>query len=166
MKLDCLILCGLAALPALSAPAFAFEPIISLGGQHQLLTRDGGTDQLLATKEQTDGKFGVIILPSTVGQGPGPAIVQANGAEAWYVLDGTFEFHVGDKVFDGGPGTFIAVDSGQSHGYIAKTDGHILITFTPGGYEHFFMDWAKMGLKVGPEVGKLEEKYGVTRPKG
>ncbi|MDB5538228.1 MAG: hypothetical protein JWQ65_3103 [Devosia sp.] len=147
-----------------ATPVFAFEPIISLEGQHQTIERDGGTDVLLATREQTDGQMGVIILPSKAGQGPGPAIVQALGSETWYVLDGTFEFHVGDKIFNGGSGTFISVDAGQPHGYIAKSDGHILVVYTPGGYEHFFEDWAKKGLSPGPELGQLENSYGVTRP--
>jgi quercetin dioxygenase-like cupin family protein len=147
-----------------STSALAFDPIISLGGQHRILERDGGTDELLATREETDGQLGVIIIPSKAGQGPGPAIIQHFGAESWYVLDGTFEFHVGAKSFDGGPGTFVAVDAGQPKGFIAKGDGHILVIYTPGGYEHFFMDWARLGLQPGPELGKLENQYGVTRP--
>jgi len=84
--------------------AFAFEPIIALEGHSRTIERDGGTDILLATREETDGRMWVIILPNVVGNGPGPAIVQSRGAESWYVLDGSFEFHVGDKTFDGGPG--------------------------------------------------------------
>ena len=30
--------------------------------------------------------------------------------------------------------------------------------------EQFFMEWDKQGLQPGPELGKLEESYGVTRP--
>ena len=82
----------------------------------------------------------------------------------WYVLDGTFEFHLGDKAFDAGPGTFMRVDAGQPNGYTTKADGHILLVYIPGGYEHFFMDWAKLGLKPGPDLAKLENSYGVTRP--
>lgn len=103
-------------------------------------------------------------LGSKAGDCPGPAIVHANEAEAWYVLDGTFEFHVGDQVFEGGPGTFIAVDAGQPHGYITKTDGRILVMYSPGGCEQFFVDWAAQGLVPGPELGALEQSYGVTRP--
>ena len=153
-----------ALLGGMSTSALAFEPIISLGGQHTIIHPNGDTDEVLATREQTDGQLGVITLYSKAGAGPGPAIVQANGAEIWYALEGTFEFHVGDKVIEGGPGTFIAVDAGQSHGYIAKTDAKLLVIYSPGGYEHFFMDWEKQGLKPGPDLGKLENQYGVTRP--
>lgn len=64
----------------------------------------------------------------------------------------------------GGPGTFVAVDKGQAHGFIGKTPGKLLVLFMPGGYEHFFMDWEAQGLVPGPELGALENSYGVTRP--
>ncbi len=144
--------------------AQAFEPIISLGGEHRTIHPDGDTDEVLATQEQTDGMLGILTLASMAGDGPGPAIVHAYRAEFWYVLDGTYEFHVGNKVIEGGPGTFVAVDAGQPHGFIAKTAGKLLVTFLPGGYEHFFIDWDAKNLTPGPELGALENSYGVTRP--
>ena len=80
------------------------------------------------------------------------------------MLEGNYEFHIGEKVVDGGAGTFLAFDAGTSHGYISKGPGKILVIYSPAGYEHFFMDWDKLGLKPGPDLGKLENQYGVTRP--
>ena len=155
----------LLVLASFAAPAVAFEPIISIGGQHRIIRPHGESDEVLATAEQTDGKYGVITLSDVAaGGGPGPAIVNANADEMWYVLEGTYEFHVGDKVFEGGPGTFILAPAGQPHGFITKSAGRILAVYTPGGFEQFFMDWEAQGLSPGPELGKLEEKYGVTRP--
>lgn len=154
-----------AAVAMTASAAIAFEPIISAADGHVAIHPNGVTDYVLATKEQTGGQFGAIILGDTkAGGGPGPAIVHANETELWYVLEGTFEFHVGPKVFDGGPGTFVAVDAGQPHGYITKSAGQVLTIFLPGGYEHFFMDWEKQKLVPGPDLGKLEQSYGVTRP--
>ena len=144
--------------------AQAFAPIVSLGGEHRVIHPNGVADEILATQEETDGQLGIVVLGGTNGDGPGPAVVHAYRAEFWYVLEGQFEFHVGDKTINGGPGTFIAVDAGQPHGYIQKTAGKLLTIFSPGGYEHFFMDWDKKGLKPGPELGALENFYGVTRP--
>jgi mannose-6-phosphate isomerase-like protein (cupin superfamily) len=163
MKLWPVSIVLLAAL--VSTQAMAFEPIISTADGHTVIHPNGSLDEVLATREQTGGQFSAITLSdSAAGGGPGPAIVHADESEIWYVIDGTFEFHVGDKVVVGGPGTFVAVDAGQPHGYITKTAGKLLAIFTPGGYEHFFMDWDKMGLKPGPDLGKLEQSYGVTRP--
>jgi hypothetical protein len=41
----------------------------------------------------------------------------------------------------------------------------LLVTFSPAGYEKFFQEWANTpGLMPGPDLGVLENKYGVTRP--
>lgn len=156
---------GAGALLATSAAAIAFDPIVSPADGHIVIHPAGAVDYVLATKEQTGGQFGAIILgDSAAGGGPGPAIIHASETEIWYVLEGTYEFHVGAKVFEGGPGTFVAVDAGQPHGFITKSAGKLLTIFSPGGYERFFMDWDKQKLTPGPDLGKLEQSYGVTRP--
>jgi mannose-6-phosphate isomerase-like protein (cupin superfamily) len=148
-----------------ASPVAAFEPIVSLPGEHLTVEPIDNVHQVLATREQTGGQLGIIILgDSAAGSGPGPSITHTREAEYWYVLEGTYEFHIGDRVVEGGPGTFVAVAAGQAHGYIAKTPGKLLAIFSPGGYEHFFMDWAAQDLERGPELGKLEQSYGVTRP--
>lgn len=149
----------------IASPGLAFEPIISPADEHLIVEPIGNVHQVLATREQTDGQLGIIILgDSEAGSGPGPAITHAREAEYWYILEGTYEIHVGEQVIEGGPGTFVAVDAGQPHGYIAKTPGKLLAIFSPGSYEHFFIDWADKKLERGPELGKLENSYGVTRP--
>jgi mannose-6-phosphate isomerase-like protein (cupin superfamily) len=148
-----------------TSPGLAFEPIVSLPGEHLTIHPNGNPDEILATREQTGGQLSVLILTDgAAGGGPGPAIVHAREAEFWYVLEGTYEFHIGDRVVEGVPGTFVAVDAGQPHGFITKTPGKLLTIFSPGGYEHFFMDWDALDLAPGPDLGKLEQSYGVTRP--
>jgi mannose-6-phosphate isomerase-like protein (cupin superfamily) len=145
-------------------PAAAFQSYISMPGPDREIHPAGVTDAVIATKEQTDGQLGMVILDNPVGAGPGPAIVNSKAADYFFVIDGTYEFHLGDKVVDAGPGTLLAADKGTPHGYITKTPGHILTIFAPGGYEHFFIDWDKEQPTPGPDLGKIEEKYGVTRP--
>ena len=159
-----LLACGLFPLLAIATPALAFDPVVLIGGQAPVIHPGGGTQEVLVSKEQTDGKFGATTTNDPADGGPGAAIVHANEAEIWYVVEGTFEFHVGGKTFEGGPGTFVAVDAGQPHEYINKTQGKLLMIWTPSGFEHFFIDWEKQGPQPGPELGKLEESYGVKRP--
>jgi quercetin dioxygenase-like cupin family protein len=151
-------------LTAGTLPSLAYDPIISLEGQHATVTPAVQTIQILAGAAQTDGKLGMIIIEGKAGEGPGPSITHSKESETWYVLEGTYEFHVGTEVIEGGPGTFISVDSGQPHGFVNKTDGRLLIVFTPGGYEEFFAEWDAKDLQRGPELGALERSYGVTRP--
>ena len=142
----------------------AFEPVIAIGGQAPVIHPGGGLQEVLATTAQTDGKFGMTTTTDPAGGGPGASIIHAKEAEMWYVLEGTYEFHVAGKTFEGGPGTFVAVDAGQPHEYITKTQGKLLMFWLPGGFEQFFIDWDKQGLQPGPDLGKLEGSYGVTRP--
>ena len=158
--------CRAALLPLLvaAAPAWAFEPIVVIGGQVPALQMGGGAQEVLATKAQTDGMFGVLTTADTAaGNGPG-MVMQNNYTELWYVLEGTYEFKAGGKTFEGGPGTFVAIDKGQPHSFETKSAGKLLMIYMPGGFEQFFMDWDKQGLTTGAEIGALEASYGVTRP--
>jgi len=142
--------------------ASAFEPFYSIGGEHKTIHPGGANDELLATQEQTDGHLGFIVLD---GSGPGANIVHASRAEYWYVLDGTYEFSLDGETFEGGPGTFVATPAGTPHSIRRTSDtGRFLTVFSPGGYEHFFIDWDAKGLSPGPELGVLENQYGLTRP--
>lgn len=163
MKTTLLGAAGFCALVTATTPAFAFDPIISMVGQVPVIHPGGGTMEVLATKEQSGGAFGVITGRDQPGTGPGK-IIQGKNVEMWYVLEGTYEFTFGDKTYEGGPGSFVATDAGQPHEFKAKTPGKLLMIYTPGGFEHFFMDWEKQGLAFGPDLGKLEASYGVTRP--
>jgi mannose-6-phosphate isomerase-like protein (cupin superfamily) len=163
MNMKSFIACTVLPLLAAAAPALAFDPIISIGGQHLVIHPGGGTQEVLATSAQTGGAFAMTVTSDAADSSPG-MIVHANEAEIWYVLEGTFEFRVGDKVAEGGPGTFVAVDKGQPHTFKTKTPGKLLMLYAPGGFEQFFIDWEKQGLDFGPELGALEASYGVTRP--
>jgi quercetin dioxygenase-like cupin family protein len=149
-------------LAAMVGPVIAFDPIVSLPGEHKTIHPDGASNEILATSANTKGQFGAMTLSGAPG--PGSAIVHSKEAEIWYVLEGEYEFYVGGETFKGGPGTFVAVDAGHPHGFTNLEDGKLLVFFTPGGYEGFFVDWEAQGLKRGPALGALEQSYGVTRP--
>ncbi|MEO8242734.1 MAG: cupin domain-containing protein [bacterium] len=146
-----------------TAPALAFDPIVVIGGQAPMIHPGGGAQEVLATKAQTGGVFGIVTTVDPAGSGS-PVVIQNNYVEMWYVLEGTYEFNVAGKIYEGGPGTFVAVDKGQPHQFTTKTPGKMLMIYSPGGFEQFFMDWDKQGLPMGPELGKLEASYGVTHP--
>lgn len=145
--------------------ALAFDPIVSIGGQRPVIHPGGGHQEVLATKEQTGGRFGMTVTTDPAGStSGGGSMTHGKEAEMWYVLDGTFEFHIAGKTYEGGPGTFVAVDAGQPHDFVTKTAGTLLMFWMPGGFEHFFIDWDKSGIAPGPKLAPLEQQYGVTRP--
>lgn len=107
---------------AFAPPARASDAVVSMGDAPREFHPATASDWLLATSE---GRYDAVVLSDAPGTGPAPSIV--NAASIFYVLDGVFEFHVGDDVFDGGPGTLVSVNAGQPHGYIQKTAGKVLI---------------------------------------
>lgn len=155
-----LIMCGM--------PAAAFEPVIVLASDaahpFSVVTTvhaAGGVfdvavprHEILATWQQNGGQVRVMTMANKAGQGAGIDNASATGAEALYVLDGTFVFHVGDRVFEGGPGTFMAVESGLPHSYVGKTDGRLLVMVS-GVEQNFSADQAAHG----PELGRLQGSY-------
>ncbi len=75
--------------------------------------------------------------------------------EAFYVLDGTFGFKVGERTVDGVAGAFLVVPKGLEHAYWNQgtTPASMLITMSPPGFERYFEELAE-GLEA---VGDDEE---------
>jgi mannose-6-phosphate isomerase-like protein (cupin superfamily) len=151
------------AVAATTMSTHAYEPIMTTPDQLVVIHPDTADDIVLATGEQTDGQFGMIILGGVTGDGPGDDIGHSTSGETFYVLEGQFRFNVGDKVIEGGPGTFVSVPPKTRHGIKWLSDGRVLVTYSPPGYEHFFMEWAKRGIRPGPDLGKLETEFGLMR---
>lgn len=64
--------------------------------------------------------------------------------EAYYVLDGTFRFEVGDEVAEGPPGAFVFIPRGTPHAWsnTGKGAGVVAVIFTPGGMSGYFEELA------------------------
>ena len=170
MKRSPLFALGLVPFLAAVSPAAAFESLVLLGETHHIHPAGGtvnaaeGTQDVLATGQQTDGQISILIGNDAVGTNTGGVMVHANEAEMWYVLEGTYVFTVDDRIFEGGPGTFVAVDAGVPRSFEAKTSGRLMLIYTPGGFEQLFKDWDEQGLEPGPELEALQAAYGITRP--
>ena len=68
--------------------------------------------------------------------------------ETFYVLEGEFAFHVGERSITAGPGTLILVTRGTPHRYAnaSDTQARLLMTMSPAGFEGMFEDVAKRGF--------------------
>jgi mannose-6-phosphate isomerase-like protein (cupin superfamily) len=142
--------------------AAGYETFAVVPGDYPALETGLGSVDLLATGEDTDGLFGIIITNDQFG-GPGHRVRLHGASQALFVLEGTYEFHVDDLVFDATPGTLVSVDADQTYGYSSKGEGRLLVVFSPAGFEQFFVDWAEKGFGPGPELELLERRYGLTR---
>lgn len=118
-----------------------------------------------ATASSTGGRFSLMerTLPPG-GRMPPPHRHGAND-EAYFVLDGTVTFHVADTVFDGGPGTFVLVESGETHtfGNTAGEPARLLVLHAPA-LDGYFAELEQ--LWAGPEAPDREAELALMRRHG
>jgi quercetin dioxygenase-like cupin family protein len=101
--------------------------------------------RVVADSAVSGGRFAVAEFRG----GAGPWTVRhahQNMEESFYVLEGAFEFAVGDATLDAQAGSFVYVPRGTAHVMTAAPGGGALLTlFSPGGLEDMFRELAKLG---------------------
>ncbi len=89
---------------------------------------------------QTGGAYALFEVATQPGAGP-PPHVHHREDEAFYVLDGVYEFLVDGHTLKAGVGSLLYVPEGTLHTHrnVGEGVGRMLLTQTPGGlYELFF----------------------------
>lgn len=128
----------------------------------------------LLTGASTDGACFMFEAHVPPGSGS-PLHVHSREDEAFYVVEGEFEFHVNGATVRLTSGGFLQSRRGDTHNFknVGPTAGKLIITVTPAGLEHFF---AEVGTQLGSrdddpvppsadEIARLVElapKYGLT----
>jgi mannose-6-phosphate isomerase-like protein (cupin superfamily) len=78
--------------------------------------------------------------------------------EIWHIIEGEFEFRVGEKIFRAGPGDTVFGPRNIQHcfRYAGESGvGRLIILYTPAGSERFFLqldEWAANGVEFTPEM--------------
>jgi quercetin dioxygenase-like cupin family protein len=100
---------------------------------------EANTADMLATREQTGGSFGVWRYNSTIPGGP-PLHIHRAEDEFFYVLSGEFDFQLGDCVKRAPAGSFVFIPKDVVHTYrhVGPEPGVLLGTVHPGGFEGLF----------------------------
>lgn len=96
--------------------------------------RIGG--DVLYVKALTGTADGVAVLESVAAPG-GPAPldhVHRSYDEIFYVVEGAFQFRVGDRFVHAGPGSVVSAPRGTAHTFknVGDRDGRVLIIAAPG----------------------------------
>jgi quercetin dioxygenase-like cupin family protein len=130
-------------------------------------------DTIKITAGQTGGAFALLEARDRRGDGP-PRHVHEREDEAYYILEGTYTFFIGDETIVGSKDAFVFAPRGVPHTFRADTDtARHLHLIAPGGFEGFL---AQIGTKAvdrntapvseePPDVeamGKMAAQYGVT----
>jgi mannose-6-phosphate isomerase-like protein (cupin superfamily) len=113
-----------------------------------LTYRSGGTAHYLATRESTNGQFGLYRWTmSAQPSGPEPHFHRSI-SESFYVLSGTIRLFDGREWVDGHPGDFLFVPEGGHHAFRNESGApaSMLILFAPGAdREDYFETLARVG---------------------
>jgi mannose-6-phosphate isomerase-like protein (cupin superfamily) len=111
-------------------PAHAGETVWLLGAFVTFKT-NGESDKL---------SFFEGIFPAGTGVPPN---IHHQQEEAFYVLEGSFSYRIGDNTMTCGPGSFVFVPRGTLHAFqnTGADTGKVLLTNNlPGAHERFFRD--------------------------
>ena len=95
-----------------------------------------------AGAERTGSAYSLTEIVTAPGAGTPPHI-QRGDDEAFYVLEGSYEFFHEGRTFSASPGAFVFVGRGEAHAFrnVGATPARMLIINSPGGlHEGFFKE--------------------------
>ncbi len=135
----------------------------SQGEGHRVPGPEGNT--LKATGKETGGSIGFFEATSEPGFGPPPHI-HHSADELFYVLEGAFEFRLGEQLFRADPGAFVFIPRGTVHAplCLGPAPGRIVAAFVPGGQEQSFEEFSRLaashnGEPPPEELARIARKY-------
>lgn len=98
-----------------------------------------------------------------------PAHIHHHEDEAFYILEGQFEFWYDGQTFTAGPGSFVYLEKGRvhKHGASGGRTARALVIHTPAGIERFITEASKpAGESTRPDAprpGDLEQLVSIAR---
>jgi quercetin dioxygenase-like cupin family protein len=102
------------------------------GTEPELVYKNGGSCEYLATGDQTGGLYGLYRWSfGETESGPDPHFHRAI-TESFYVLEGTVKLYDGNDWVTARAGDFLHVPEGGLHGFRGKDHARMLLMFTPG----------------------------------
>jgi quercetin dioxygenase-like cupin family protein len=123
----------------------------------------GGPLTFKARGEQTGGTL--TALENVIAPGDGPPLHTHGGEdEAWYVLEGTLRFRLGEQDSLAPAGSFVFVPRGTPHCFTnaGEDPARILVLFTPSGMERFFDRFAALEAFDPRAFGEIGAGVGMT----
>jgi len=127
-----------------------------------------------ALAQDTNGAYSLFETQTPARSGAPPHI-QRNEDEAFFVLEGTYTFLLGDKQVEAQAGSFVFAPRGTPHAFTnsGETPARMLILASPGGnHERFFLDLGvpvddpsvPLAVESQPDVEtiiRIAHKYGI-----
>lgn len=98
------------------------------------------------------------------GWGP-PRHIHSVEDEIFYILDGSYELHIGDERRTVSSGASAILPRNIPHGFrnVASTPSRLVFVITPGGLEEYFLAVAKCSPAPNPsQLVELARPFGLT----
>src|SRR5271155_1540695 len=111
--------------------------IINTPSQGRTVAVVGDVYRLLATGDDTNGKYALWEALVPPGGGP-PPHVHSREEEGFYVLEGEITLYIGEKRLVVGPGVFANMPVGTPHSFKNESSksAKMLISVAPAGLEN------------------------------
>jgi quercetin dioxygenase-like cupin family protein len=141
----------------------SIEGILLQPGEAQGVSLRGTQVDFLVTAEHAKG-CSVFEFSVAPGFDTG-AHYHTKIEEIFYVLDGELTLRAGDRVVQGGPGTFVFVPIGAAHafGNPGTSPARMLLVTAPPGHERYFEELSALLAQGGPPdpeaIAALRRKY-------
>jgi quercetin dioxygenase-like cupin family protein len=119
---------------------------------------------------EPDAAYSIVEWAAAPGAPGTPPHLHRATDEAFYVLEGTFGFQVGDRTLEVSTGTFVFVPRGVEHAFWngSTTEARLLSTVSPAGFEGYFEELAEGLAAAGDDAEAaaslrktLSEKYDI-----
>jgi mannose-6-phosphate isomerase-like protein (cupin superfamily) len=113
--------------------------------------------------EETGAGYAAWETVVPAGGGPPPHLHRRE-EEAFYIVEGDFEFIIGGRQVRAGRGAFLLVPRGVPHVFrnVGAMPGKLLVIVSPGGFERFFEEFSRLPAEAPPEPARMQaigEKY-------
>jgi quercetin dioxygenase-like cupin family protein len=134
--------------PAFVAPGTSITgKILNVLGDRVTVKLSGG---------ETVGGYTILEQETDPGNGP-PMHVHHKEDEAFYILEGDYEFHVGGRVIRARAGVFLYGPREIPHRFqnVGTTRGRMLVFIQPAGIEYFFEEIAAATVDGHPDMEKV-----------
>jgi quercetin dioxygenase-like cupin family protein len=127
--------------------------------------READVTELLATREQTGGALGLFRQTIAPKSGPPTHIHQAED-EFFYVVNGEFNFKLGDRVVSAPARSIVFVPRGIAHTSqnVGTGPGVLLVGVTPGGFEKMFAERQGVDAETNRTLMKMHNMEVVGPP--
>lgn len=131
--------------------------VLPVGGGREL-NIVGDKISIKLTGHETGGAYCSVEEASPPQGGP-PLHLHHREDESFYVLEGDYEFQIGDRQFRVDPGAFLFGPRGTPHAFknVGTKMGRVLVVVSPPGLEKFFEEADQLGRAGPPPVEKLIE---------